>query len=227
MAEEHVAYNCPYCQSGYLETVANLPYVRGYLLAVEVGRKKLVGCRSCVRTELLKETGKSALIGWFSPKALFLNPVFIVYGLGRSLFVRNNVEAVRKVLDEAGIPEPTKPLDLVQIAYGLAASMIAADKKILPEEIALATDIGAKLFEDFDAAEFRKVVDNHNSLPQPAELAGLLRGALKDEGREVIFRYLAAIAHADGELSKEERALLGVVAQNLGFGAPAEEKAAA
>lgn len=227
MSEDSIAYKCPYCRTNNLQTSAKLPYVRGFLLAAQHGHKQLVGCNPCVRSELLKESGKSALIGWFSPTALILNPIFIVYGLGRALFVRTNLDAVRKVLQEAGIPEPAKPLNLVQVAYSLAASMIAADKKILPEEIALASEIGTRILEGFDAAEFRKTVDNHKNLPEPAELAGLLREVLTEDGKELVYRYLLAIAQADEEISQEENALLAVVADKLGL-APAEgQKAAA
>jgi uncharacterized tellurite resistance protein B-like protein len=227
MSEDSIAYKCPYCRTNDIQTSAKLPYVRGFLLAVQHGHKQLVGCNTCVRTELLKESGKSALIGWFSPTALILNPIFIVYGLGRALFVRTNLEAVRKVLKEAGIPEPAKPLNLVQVAYSLAASMIAADKKIKPEEIALASEIGTRILEGFDAAEFRKTVDNHKNLPEPAELAGLLREVLTEDGRVLVYRYLLAIAQADEEVSQEEMALLALIADKLGL-APADgQKAAA
>ncbi len=227
MAQEYVAYKCPYCRVNYLETTAKLPYVRGFLLAYQHGHRQLVGCKRCVRSELLKETGKSALIGWFSPTALVLNPLFIVYGIGRSLFVRTNVDAVRNVLKEAGIQEPSEPLNLVQIAYSLAASMIAADKKVLPEEIAVAAEIGPRILESFDAAEFRKTVDNHKSLPEPAELAGILREVLTDDGKVLIYRYLLAIAQADGEVSQEEQVLLATVAHKLGLATEGEQKAAA
>jgi len=227
MATESIAYKCPFCRVNYLETTAKLPYVRGFLLAVQHGHKQLVGCKSCVRAELVKESGKSALIGWFSPTALILNPIFIVYGIGRSLFVRTDLDAVRKVLKEAGIPEPAEPLNLLKIAYSLAASMIAADKKILPEEIAVAAEIGSRILENFDEAEFRKTVDNHKNLPEPAELAGLLRQVLTDDGKALVYRYLVAIAQADTEVSKEERALLATVAHKLGLVAEGEQKAAA
>ena len=227
MSEDSIAYKCPYCRTNNLETSAKLPYVRGFLLAVQHGHKQLVGCNPCVRSELLKESGKSALIGWFGPTALILNPIFIVYGLGRALFVRTNLDAVRKVLQEAGISEPAKPLNIVQVAYSLAASMIAADKKILPEEIALASEIGTRILEGFDAAEFRKTVDNHKNLPEPAELAGLLREVLTEDGKVLVYRYLLAIAQADEEISQEETALLALVADKLGL-TPAEgQKAAA
>lgn len=227
MSEESIAYKCPYCRTNNLQTSAKLPYVRGYLLAVEHGHKQIVGCTPCVRGQILKETGKSALIGWFSPSALILNPIFIIYGLGRSVFVGTNLEAVRKVLKEAGIPEPAKPVDIVQVAYSLAASMIVADKKILDEEVTLASEIGARILDGFDAAEFRRTIDNHKKLPEPAELAGLLRDVLNDDGKVLVYRYLEAIAQADGEMSSEERGLLATVAAKLGLVTAEGEKAAA
>lgn len=226
MSLEYIAYKCPYCNSNYLETSAKLPFVRGFLLAVQHGHKTLVGCRSCVKSELLKETGKSALIGWFSPSALILNPIFILYGIGRAAFVRTNLDAVRKVLKEAGVPEPAAPLNFTQVAYSLAASVIAADRKVLPEEIALASDIGQKILEGFDDTAFRSTVSNHSNLPEPAELALLLREALTEEGRSLMLRYLLAIAHADDEFSVEEQRLIATIAANLGLSPGGESMAA-
>ncbi len=226
MSQEFIAYKCPYCNSNYLETSAKLPFVRGFLLAVQHGHKTLVGCRPCVKSELLKETGKSALIGWFSPTALILNPIFILYGIGRAAFVRTNLDAVRKVLKEAGVPEPAAPLNLTQVAYSLAASVIAADRKVLPEEIALASEIGQKILDGFDDAAFRSTVANHNNLPEPAELALLLRDALTEDGRSLMLRYLLAIAHVDDEFSAEEQRLIATIAANLGLSSGEESMAA-
>lgn len=226
MSQEYIAYKCPYCNTNHLETSAKLPFVRGFVLAVQHGHKTIVGCRSCVRTELLKETGKSALIGWFSPTALIVNPFFILYGIGRAAFVRTNLDSVRKVLSEAGVPEPAAPLNLAQVAYGLAACVIAADRKVLHQEVALASEIGQKILEDFDDAAFRRTVANHGNLPEPVELARLLREALTEDGRLLMYRYLLAIAHADDDFSVEERNLIALIGTNLGL-AVNDERAAA
>ena len=58
MGEDYIAYLCPYCQKNHLQSVATLPYVRGFLLAVQHGHKKLVGCRSVCG---LRFTRKQAL----------------------------------------------------------------------------------------------------------------------------------------------------------------------
>ena len=130
---------------------------------------------------------------------------------------------MRKVLKEAGIPEPAEPLDLVGVAYSLAASMIVADKKILPEEVALASEIGSRILDGFDDGEFRKTVDNHEQLPEPAELAGLLRDVLTDEGKVLVYRYLLAIAHADQD-SADEGVALATVMDKLGLAPPEGRK---
>ncbi len=215
MADDHVAYPCPYCGEASLEAAATLPYVRGYVLAFHFGSKKIVGCTKCVRLQLLKETGISSAIGWFSPTALVSNPFLLVYGLARTALVTRNPAAVRKQLSDAGIPEPQGELSLVRIGYSLAASMIAADSRIEPEEVATAAEIGVQIFKDFDKAEFNKVVANHQNLPEPAELATLLSGVLTDDGKDAVYGFLLAIASSDDDLAKEERELLDVVAENM------------
>jgi uncharacterized tellurite resistance protein B-like protein len=86
--------------------------------------------------------------------------------------------------------------------------MIAADGKILPEEIAVAEGIGAQLFSDFDSKDFREIVNRHGSLPAAEELASLLRDSLTEEGKTMVSRYLHAIASADGSVSASELSLL-------------------
>ncbi len=219
MADDYVAYTCPHCEKRYLETVALLPYVRGFFRAAQFGNKKIVGCRACVRKQLLLETGESCLLGWFNPVGLAANPVLIVYGFGRSLVVSRNVEGVRALLREAGIAEPEAPADPVRIAYSLAAAMIAADGRILPDEVDAAIRIGREIFDRFDAGEFRSVVATHAELPEPAELASILKTILTEEGKTKVYRYLLAIASADQEIAPQERSLLKSVAGNLGVDA--------
>ena len=215
MTDDHVAYPCPYCGERYLEAAATLPYVRGYVLAFHFGSKKIVGCSKCVRLQLLKETGVSSAIGWFSPTALVSNPFLIAYGLARTALVTRNPDAVRKQLTGAGISDPESETNLVRIGYSLAASMIAADGKIDPKEVATAAEVGMQIFEDFDRAEFNAVMANHKELPEPAELATVLSGVLSDDGKDAVYGFLLAIASSDDDLAEEERELLDLVAENL------------
>ncbi|MEC9369595.1 MAG: TerB family tellurite resistance protein, partial [Pseudomonadota bacterium] len=84
-------------------------------------------------------------------------------------------------------------------------------------EIATATRIGQTLFSGFSERDFRTVLAAHRELPGPEELAALLKQALPEDGRAAVYRYLVAIASADGEMAGEEQTLLALVAGKLGL----------
>jgi len=210
-----VDYPCPYCNRRNLQTRANVPYVRGMVIAYVVGAKKLVGCVQCVRGEIYKQQGLSLLVGWFSPVALFLNPLLISYGLVRGLFVSPNPNGVRDLLSEAGIPDPGDQVDVMKACYALAATMIRADGKVDPAEVQTAIRLGGELIPGFDTAEFEAVVTSNKVPDDPFILAGLLRNVLSDDARQRTYDYLVAIANADGEVAKEEAQLLDGVRVTL------------
>ncbi len=215
MQDDHVNYPCPYCHSNKLETKATLPYVRGFLIVFQYGYKKIIGCKSCVRKQLLKETAKSSLIGWFSPKALIANPFLIVYGLGRAVIVKTNIKGVLQELENSGIAPPGQEISILEIGYCLAASMIAADKKIEDSEVETALNIGKQIFNGFNETAFRETVDKHKSLPEPAELSAILGEIIDQDGRISICAYLFAIAVADGDFATEEKKLMDTILHNM------------
>ena len=208
MTEDVIPYLCPYCSQRNLETVAKVLFIRGKILVIEGGSRILVGCRPCVRRNIYQEVGETFVRGWWSPTALFATPIALLYNTVRGLLVFPNPKGVRKQLRAAGIPDRPEPMSLLKVGYMLAAKMIAADGKVLPEEIDVAEGIGAQLFSDFDSKDFREVVNRHGSLPAVEELASLLRDSLTDEGKTMVSRYLHAIASADGSVSMSELSLL-------------------
>jgi uncharacterized tellurite resistance protein B-like protein len=212
-----MSHLCPSCHERPLDTVATLPYVRGFLIAYQIGTKKFLGCRSCVRGSIFKEVGLSALIGWFSITALVINPFMIVYGIIRGIVVKPDPEGVHRVLVEAGVPLDEEDVDFLRVTYGLAAAMIAADGKIEASEVATASRIGAQLFPTFDAGELSRHLQNPKEIPDPGDLASLLADVLDDEQKQSIYRYLEAIAAADGNVSSDEQAMLQRVQTNLGL----------
>lgn len=218
-AQAQASLPCPYTANGVVETVAIIPYVRGYVLTHKVGARRLVGSVFGVRLKILQEAGTSLLIGWFSPMSLVLNPVFIVHALVRAIFLVKSPRQVAKVLKAAGLT-PDGAMSVVSAGYGLAASMITADKRILPAEIAEAKAIGKTLFGDFTEDGFDAVLAQHASLPEPQALAGVLKGVLTVEQRRLIYEYLLKIASSDGEIASEERALLDQVELALGLDQP-------
>ncbi len=221
-----IDYPCPYCNRRNLQTRANVPFVRGMLIAYSVGAKRLVGCVPCVRSEIYKQQGLSLLIGWFSPVALVLNPLFISYGVMRGLFVGPNPTGVRDLLNEAGIPDPGDQVDVMKACYALASSVINADGKVDQAEMQTATELGPQLIPGFDATEFDTVVRGNRAPDDPFILAGLLRNVLSDDARQRVYDYLVAIANADGNVAKEEERLLDGVRVTLALRRKAEAIAA-
>lgn len=221
-----IDYPCPYCNRRNLQTRANVPYVRGMVIAYVVGAKRVVGCVPCVRSEIYKQQGLSLVIGWFSPVALVLNPLFISYGVVRGLFVGPNPNGVRDLLNEAGIPDPGEQVDVMRACYALAAAMINADGKVDPAELRTATELGSQLIPGFDATEFEAVVRGNRAPDDPFILAGLLRNVLSDDARQRVYDYLVAIANADGNVAKEEERLLDGVRVTLALRRKAEAIAA-
>lgn len=117
-------------------------------------------------------------------------------------------------------PETATDMEPVRIAYALAAALIAADGKIMQEEIAVASAIGKRLFADFDEQEFITVVAAGRGQHEPAELAAVLRGVVNEATKRAVYKYLVAIAAADNEIAAEEHGLLRTIAQNLGINEP-------
>jgi uncharacterized tellurite resistance protein B-like protein len=215
--ESRVAHLCPHCEQRNLETVATLPYVRGFLIAFQIGTKKFIGCQSCVRGKIFKEVGFSALVGWFSVTAAIINPFLLAYGVVKGLTVSANPQGVQRVLTEAGIPLEPAGVDVLSVAYSLAASMIAADGKIEDSEVEAAVRVGSELFEGFDPNALMQHLHNHRDLPDPSDLAALLASVMDEPGKRAVYSYLEAIAAADGDVAADEAALLQSVHFRLGL----------
>lgn len=210
-----ISYSCPYCEGRRIETTATAPYVRGFVLAYQIGTKSFIGCTPCVRIRVLGEAGLSSLLGWFSITALFINPFLIVYNLIQVPFIRTNYAKARKKLNDAGIPDDQSHVDVTRLGYSLAASMMAADGRIDDKEVAVALTLGKKLFPDFNDEELRGVVKKAGGLPSPQDMATLLREVLTAEGKKAVCSYLWMIAKADGNIEDSEKRLLAEVAAKI------------
>ncbi len=208
-------YPCPICNAAPATTSANCPSVRGFLIAWQTRNRTVIGCPTCVRKELAKEAGTSALVGWFSPTALFLNPILIAYNLVRIPFIKDNPERLARTYRQFRIPEPqdtTSPQAAISV---LAVAMIAQDGKIDPEEVIVAKERGRALIPSFDMDRFDAALASHKTLPNAQDIAGLLAGRLTKNDALVVLKLLFDIAHADGRFAPDERALLHQVAGAL------------
>ena len=83
---------CGHCNKRPKTTGIGSARVRGYLLMYSIGESFAVGCPTCVRIFLLKETFWNALFGWWSPIAFLANCFVIPGNLIASIFVRDNTK---------------------------------------------------------------------------------------------------------------------------------------
>ncbi|MEM6347484.1 MAG: tellurite resistance TerB family protein [Bacteroidota bacterium] len=210
-------YNCPYCQVRPLETVARAPFVRGYVLAYQLGYQKLVGCVRCVRRRVLRQAAFSLLLGWFSITALIINPFLIVWNLIQAPFIKSRPKRVEKVLKRMGLPINPQKANLTDAGYALAASMITADGKIESTELMIAEAQGKDVFGEFDNTEFRRLVADYKELPPAVDMAAIFKDLLSGDEKAKIYRYLEAIATADGDFAKVERELLTEIGLKMGY----------
>lgn len=213
-------YPCPYCHERPLEAVATAPYVRGLIVVMMFGSKSFIGCVPCVRKKILGEAGISMLLGWFSPKSLFINPFLILYNLIRAIFVGANPAAVEKKLRELGLPDKPNLIDIQAVGVALAASMILADGEVEEAEVLAAEKAGDEVFEGFDEAALRMILQHSQNLPPAEDLAGMLRDVLDQDAKTKVMVFLSEIAMADGTVSTEEREMLQRVANGLGVNSP-------
>lgn len=210
-------HTCPYCNQSTVDTFANAPYVRGYILAYQKGSKPFFGCNPCVRKKVLGEAGLSALIGWFSISSLIVNPFMIIYNLFQGLTVKPDPAKVQAKFKEFGIPDHPGEVNILAIGYSLAVSMIAADGKIEEEEVRVAQQMGGKILPGFNQQDFKNYLDKYDELPGVPALASFLKDNINDATKDKLYQFLAAIASADGEIAEEEATMLKDFASNLAY----------
>ena len=96
-----------------------------------------------------------------------------------------------------------------------AAFMTLADGEIAKSEIEMAESIGAVCFENFDYFQFREYCHYPELLLEEEKLLEFAAG-FGDDFKRLVFQLCRDIAMADGELAKEEEALLVRITAALG-----------
>ena len=105
----------------------------------------------------------------------------------------------------------------LNIVYGLAAAMVAADGAIDQTEIDMAERLGARLIPNFNNDDFMKIVRGHAQLPRFNDMVDAVAPLLPVEARVEIFDYLQAIATSDGQISPDERHFIHHVEMKFGL----------
>jgi uncharacterized tellurite resistance protein B-like protein len=117
---------------------------------------------------------------------------------------------------EEGAPTDAESFSFLDASYCLAAAVVGADGQILADEVTTAEVIGKQLFSEFDSVSFRAICKKHKDLPDVVGLAEAIGPTLEDKGRQLLLKYLRAIAEADGTISKDEQDLLNKIEEAFG-----------
>ncbi|MBL6642510.1 MAG: TerB family tellurite resistance protein [PS1 clade bacterium] len=138
----------------------------------------------------------------------------------RSLLAKETVfEKVEKAHEKNRLGQFVKAREdsFLNIVYGLAAAMVAADGEIEEDEIKMAETLGARLIPNFDSEDFLKVVRGHAQLPRFNDMVDAVAPLLPMEAKVEIFDYLQAIATSDGQLSPDERHFIHHIEMRFGL----------
>lgn len=111
--------------------------------------------------------------------------------------------------------------DLPTVAAALAASLIASDGVIEEKEKEVANRLGAEMLPGFSTLIFETLLDGIDEVPSATQLASTMKGMLTQEDKELIIKYLATLAAADGIVVSDEKRELQAVARGLGVEMPA------
>jgi len=117
---------------------------------------------------------------------------------------------LRIKLGHAELPEDTETesASYLNAIYTLAAGMVCADGKVLPEEINEAEAIGKSLFENFDSVDFRAFCNNFDEIPHFDEVVDIFGKSLDSDQKKIIYDYLKKIALSDDDFDETEQKLL-------------------
>lgn len=190
-----IPYPCPYCEKRAVAAVARIPFVRGTLLWVKFGDKLFLGCIGCVRGRIFQQAGISMLIGWFSPTAVLMNPIMILYSVLCALLVGMNRKKARAFLADQGFPIKA-PGDVQRSSYALAMATLvgeapetndsadrswvdarATGKLLSVQEVNAIEAVARKTLLQFDAQEFERYVMS-DRLGDPKHIVAAMRKIL-------------------------------------------------
>lgn len=204
---------CPRCHRSQTDTVTSTPYVRWLVLSPAFGTRRLLGCRRCVREQLLAEMAANLTSAWHGLTLLAGNLACFVWNAARVPVLKSNPSRVEALMFDLGLD--SRPADLPRIAAALAAVVVAADGRVQQQEVDIALELGEQLIEGFAPELFIESLENVHLLPSPTALAGLLADCLDEPAKARVMGYLLAIARADNDMDESEVAVLKATASAM------------
>ncbi|WP_435359102.1 TerB family tellurite resistance protein [Haloarchaeobius sp. DFWS5] len=230
---------CPQCGERPIEERATGVGLLGMLLAYRWRTESMVGCHKCNRRRLFGMAGKNVVLGWWSVITLFVNPFTITYNVGRGLYNAGPSNKLARALDTSGVDyEWLTDRDAFDpVAHGeneltlrgllrLGTAVMLADGSLSHAEANTMRDAALQLFPDQSADRIEERIKQYaGEVTNADKVAAGLADMLTAEGRSLALVFAAQVATADGEVTDDERVLLGRIAEGLELDSEAVEGA--
>lgn len=107
----------------------------------------------------------------------------------------------------------------LSIIYRMAIAMSGTDGKMNMQRVRVAETVGAELFPDFEATDFRQACSYATEIPDLDTLAEELNELIDADQKRSVIGFLKRVAEADGEISLGEQIYIEAVAAELGIAA--------
>jgi len=128
---------------------------------------------------------------------------------------------LESIAKEWRLPIPEMPQDnsigIQDIMYALAASVITADGIVEENEIVIASAIGKQFFEEFCTDELKAICSEKKQIPKPRKLATILSEHITDDGKEMIIKFLSAIAESANNDNEEGLSVVSEISDIWGL----------
>lgn len=194
--------------------------MHGFILFTRYGSKTVVGCRECVRGEVLRNLGINAIAGWWCIPWGIATPLVVVQNLA-TLWMPSDNAVLVDVLHRAGLDPENLRLDdegftseqrrLIDAACYVLTTAVWADGAEHPRERERALDI----LKQFTGGRLSRAAAQQR-IARGRHFSHSLND-LSFELRQTLLAMALDIAIADGDLTLQEIATLHAVAEKLGF----------
>ena len=107
----------------------------------------------------------------------------------------------------------------LSIVYRLVVAMSGSDNKMSGVRVRMAEALGAELFPEFEATDFRQAINYASDIPDLEVMTADLKELMDSSERRTVTDYLARVAESEGQMSLAEQVYIEAVAEELGVAA--------
>jgi len=212
-----LAVDCPTCGIKPIETAREAKVIRGRLLVTMTGHIKVVGCTSCVTSQVRQITFSNLFLGWWSPFGLFLTYFYLLHNV-YNWPTRPNTAYLKSTLSEVGLSYEDvklnkdgttsgqmKLLKNAAAVLGTIANVEGINSSEWERAKLALIGLSDQFLNERKAQEFLEQEKNSRITP----------AGLTEEQRLILIRVAIDVALADGSITPKEVTAIEEIATQL------------